>query len=103
MVCEHLRSLENDLDKSGIKETFRGKAWSNNCREWVYYDCILNLSQIRFYYRLPDCVKAHANDDPKSGAERGFVCELCQDAIMGLHPDFSKSDITFGDDLPGHL
>jgi hypothetical protein len=40
-MCEHLKPLENYLVDLGITETFRGQAWSKDCREWVYFACIL--------------------------------------------------------------
>ena len=84
-MCEHLKQLDDDLKKKGIKETFRGVAWSHNTREWVYYDCILDLEAIRKKYGLPDFVKVHNNDN-RSGLEAVFYCELCQDGVMGHHP-----------------
>ncbi|OAQ43516.1 hypothetical protein A5893_17165 [Pedobacter psychrophilus] len=92
-MCEHLIGLETELKEKGIKETFRGKAWSENCREWVYYDCVLNLEKINNRYNFPDCVKIHINDDNKSGMESGFYCEVCKDAIMGIHAYFGENKI----------
>jgi hypothetical protein len=80
-MCEHLQPLENYLKTKGISETFRGKAWSDNCGEWVYFDCVLDL---------PSFVVTHENTDLKSGTELGLVCTKCNDAIMGLHPKFSS-------------
>ncbi len=94
-MCEHLQALDNAIKARGITETFRGKAWSNNCREWVYYDCVLNMQEVRARYELPGFIKAHVNDDFKSGPERGFVCTLCQDAVMGVHPRLSEGKIVF--------
>ncbi|MHC4176750.1 MAG: hypothetical protein ACYSWU_04545 [Planctomycetota bacterium] len=71
---------------AGFRETFRGQAWSRNCREWVYFDCLLDRPVIRDQMDLPNCVVEHSNDDSKSGRESGFVCEHCRDAVMGLHP-----------------
>jgi hypothetical protein len=86
MVCEHLRELEEQIVASGITETYRGKAWTENCREWVYFDCYLVADAIRQQFALPSCVTNHANHDARSGREAGLVCEECNDAIMGLHP-----------------
>ena len=47
MTCEHLRPLEQAIIGCGIRETFRGSAWSKNCREWVYFDCYLDIETIR--------------------------------------------------------
>ena len=87
-MCEHLQNLDNDLKSLGIKETFRGQAWSDNCREWVYYDCVLNIDKLRVRYNFPQFVSIHINDDQRSGTEAGFVCDQCHDAIMGHNPRF---------------
>jgi hypothetical protein len=84
MLCEHLRALELALLDSGARESFRGQAWSENCREWVYFDVRLDLPALRRRFALPACVQAHENDDPRSGLERGFVCQQCHDGVMGL-------------------
>jgi hypothetical protein len=83
MLCEHLRPLEEALLASGQKETYRGQPWSDNCREWVYYDVVLDVDAIQRQFRLPACVRIHENLDPKSGTERGFYCTACKDAVVG--------------------
>src|SRR5690606_33215024 len=87
MTCEHLEKLEQAIKAAGIEETFRGAPWSDNCREWVYFDCILPLEAIRRTYGLAECVKDHAHRGTHDGQEAGFVCEVHKDAIMGHHPD----------------
>jgi hypothetical protein len=95
MVCEHLIPLENELREKGIKETFRGKAWTNNCREWVYYDCFLNRKSIRKRLNFNNCIKDHEHVGTHDGQEAGFVCELHNDAIMGVHEKYRKNKSTF--------
>ena len=89
-MCEHLLRLEDELKTRGIQETFRGEAWGENCRDWVYYDCVLDLDKIKKRFNFPDFVKIHKNLDNKSGMESGFYCELCKDGIMGIHPFFGQ-------------
>ncbi len=89
-MCEHLEKLDQDLKSKGIKETFRGQAWGDGTREWVYYDCLLDLEAVRKRYNFPSFVIIHINDDNKSGMEAGFYCELCTDGVMGHHPHFGK-------------
>jgi hypothetical protein len=84
MVCQHLAKLEEALLKANVKETYRGQAWSNNCREWIYFDIVLQIESLSARLQLPSCVRIHENLDSKSGQERGFVCEICKDGIMGL-------------------
>ena len=90
-MCEHLQPLENYLKAEKIPETFRGQAWSDNCREWVYFDCVLETESLRSRFRFPSFVVKHENTDERSGTELGLVCTLCKDAIMGLHPNQCSS------------
>lgn len=85
MVCEHLVQLERELLEAGIKVTYRGQAWSKNCREFVYFDCILDRNKIRERLCFPDCVKDHEHVGTHSGSESGFYCAQCKDGIMGYH------------------
>ena len=71
---------------SGIPETHRGQVWSDNCREWVYFDCILDLRSLRERFRLDEIVEDHDHRGTHDGCERGFYCSRCHDGIMGAHP-----------------
>lgn len=84
MVCHHLAKLEEELIKANVKETYRGQVWTKNCREWIYFDVVLNTESLSARLHLPSCVRVHENLDAKSGTERGFYCEICKDGIMGL-------------------
>ncbi|MBN1512618.1 MAG: hypothetical protein JXB13_11445 [Phycisphaerae bacterium] len=85
MTCEHLRAVEQAILEQGMHETFRGPAWSQNCREWVYFDCYLDLEAVRGRFKLADCVRDHSHRGTHDGQERGLVCQRCQDAIMGRY------------------
>jgi hypothetical protein len=87
MVCHHLQQLEQELIYLRIKETYRGQAWGANCREWVYFDCYLNLAAIRQRIAFDDCVIDHVHKGTHDGQECGFFCKQCLDAIMGVHQD----------------
>lgn len=87
MTCEHLIELEKAIAAAGFRETFRGAAWSGNCREWVYFDCVLPTDAIRSAFDFADCVKDHVHRGTHDGQEAGFVCEIHKDGVMGLHPD----------------
>ena len=99
MICEHLIPLEKELIAAVIKETFRGKAWSDNCREWVYYDCVFtNLEKTieRFHFDR-SIIKIHSHLGTHDGHEHGLECAHCKDAIMGKHPkmvEMSFSNVT---------
>jgi hypothetical protein len=85
MVCEHLSALEQQMLSAGLRVTFRGQAWSRNCREWVYFDCLLDRAAIRERIEFASCVKDHEHLGTHDGQEAGFVCEECHDAVMGVH------------------
>lgn len=89
MVCEHLSALEQELLAREIEETFRGQAWSDKCREWVYFACVLDLPALRARLNFAPSVADHVHRGTHDGAEAGFVCNECNDAIMGGHPDVS--------------
>src|SRR5262249_14792426 len=85
MTCEHLRAVEQAIIERGIRETFRGAAWAWNCREWVYFDCDIDLGAVRARFPLADCVQDHVHRGTHDGQERGLVCSLCSDAVMGRY------------------
>ena len=104
MLCEHLRDLELAIISAGIAETYRGQPWSQNCREWVYFDCLLDTATIRTTFDFAPCVVDHTNEDPRSGLESGFACKQCHDAIMGVHPKNGRDKRVFAGgsgQLPG--
>ena len=94
MVCEHLRELEQAMIKAGMKITYRGQAWTE-AREWVYFDCVIDLDACRKQFSLPDIVVDHVHCGTHDGTEQGFSCEKCKDGIMGRHPVAFPSDIRF--------
>ena len=93
MVCEHLSELEKMLIEAGVAETARGSVWSQNCREWVYFDCILDLASLRQRLRLSDFIEDHEHRGTHDGSELGFFCSRCQDGIMGIHPSAAKRPV----------
>ena len=93
MTCSHLSELERALLDAGVPETSRGQAWSENCREWVYFDCILDLIRLRARFGLPDVVRDHDHVGTHDGCERGFDCTECRDGIMGRHPIHGPSTL----------
>lgn len=72
-MCDHLLRLDQELKLKGIKETSRGQAWSKNCREWVYYDCVLALEKLKQRFAFPDFITIHTNHDERSGLEAGVL------------------------------
>ena len=94
-MCEHLAPLEKELQEAGIQETFRGQAWSSNCREWVYFACYLDRAAIRARMQLAECVKDHEYRGTHDGMEAGFVCTACNDGIMGVHTSEKEKVVVF--------
>lgn len=96
MTCEHLMTLEKELARIGMKEVYRGKAWSDNCREWVYYDCVFpNLEKTIDRFHLDkEFVAIHSHLGTHDGQEHGLFCNLCKDGIMGKHPEMVKKDFS---------
>jgi hypothetical protein len=92
-MCPCLTPLDDALKLRGAKETFRGKAWSENCREWVYYKVVFKPQSVRTYFQLPDSVAHHEHLGTHDGAESGFVCTLHHDAVMGEHPARSSEGV----------
>ena len=89
-MCDHLRPLEDHLASLKCAVSFAGQAWSSNCRHWIYYQVLLDCEALRKRFKLPDCVEIHANDDPRSGREKGLVCSVDHDGIIGRHPEDAK-------------
>jgi hypothetical protein len=69
-----------------------GKAWSNNSRTWVYLDALLDCEQLQAKFKLEDCVKVHEHLGTHSGSERGLLCEIHSDGIMGVHPKSATNE-----------
>jgi hypothetical protein len=85
MTCEHLRALEQAMIADGMRETFRGQAWSDNCREWVYFECFIDRAAVRQHFTLAPCVTEHSHRGTHDGEESGFVCSACKDGVIGAY------------------
>ena len=66
---------------------------SENCREWVYFDCVLDLAALRKRFSFADCVHDHEHIGTHDGCEQGFYCSECHDGIMGKHPQQESENI----------
>ena len=95
MVCKHLKNLENELIHGNIKIIYCGQAWSNNCREWVYFDCYLDRQSIEKRFNFPDFIEYHEHRGTHDGQEAGFFCSKCKDGIMGHHKAYSQNKFVF--------
>jgi hypothetical protein len=98
-MCEHLAELEQALIAAEVPVTFRGKPWSSNCREWVYFACWLDRAAIRARFQISDCVTDHDHRGTHDGQEAGLVCGTCHDAIMGVHAEYRSTAQTYPSSL----
>jgi hypothetical protein len=95
MTCEHLMPVEAAIQAAGMRETFRGAAWSDNCREWVCFDCYLPTQLLLDVFQLPPCIKIRSHLGTHDGQEHGLVCCEHHDALMGHHPKSTIAAPTF--------
>ena len=65
-----------------------------NCREWVYFDCYLDIVEIRKHFNFPDFVRDHYHRGTHDGQELGLVCSRCNDAIVGSY-EACQDKLTF--------
>lgn len=86
-MCMHLKPLEDYLISEGIAETYRGQTWSENCREWVYYDAVLDPKKLKKRFQFGDPIVVWDYEDVKVGSELGLICNQCNDAVIGPHPN----------------
>ena len=90
-MCAHLKPVEDYLLSKGYKEIYRGQVWSNNCREWIYFNTVLQPKELINQFKLESFIIIHDYEDIKVGAELGLECTICKDAIMGYHPNSAYS------------
>jgi hypothetical protein len=86
-LCEHLQTAEEYVRAHGGHVVFRGQPWSANCRVWIYFDVTLDCERLIQDLGLHPCVKIHDHRGTHDGSERGIVCTIHNDGIMGRHPD----------------
>jgi hypothetical protein len=87
-VCVHLQAVEQALQGAGFRETYRGQPWTDQCRNWVYFDRIVPVEELleRQLYD-PEIVTVHRNLDQRSGTEMGLYCSEHHDGLMGPLPE----------------
>lgn len=55
MVRNHLAALEAELIAARVPEAARGAVWSEHCREWVYFNVVLDLEALGASPSNPVC------------------------------------------------
>jgi len=85
-LCEHLRPAEKYVREQGGRVISTGQPWSANCHVWVYFDTLLDCDRLIQGLGLASCVQIHDHRGTHDGSERGIVCTVHHDGIMGPHP-----------------
>lgn len=85
-LCEHLLPLKQHLLSRGLRITGAGQPWTENCRLWITFDAVLDCERLLKTLGLVECVTIHENADPRSGLEKGLVCSVHHDGVIGIHP-----------------
>jgi hypothetical protein len=85
-LCSHLQEAFNRLLDQGARLVYCGQPWSKNCHVWVYFDGVLDCEGVMRALELDPCVQIHDHRGTHDGSERGIVCTIHHDAIMGVHP-----------------
>ena len=86
-LCEHLRQAESYIRDKGGRVVSVGRPWSANCRTWVYFDTMLDPESLISGLHLDACVQVHDHRGTHDGSERGIVCTIHNDGVMGPHPE----------------
>ena len=85
-LCEHLQPAEQYVRDHGGRVISSGRPWSANCHIWVYFDTILDCDSLIKGLGLASCVQTHDHRGTHDGSERGIVCTVHHDGLMGPHP-----------------
>ena len=85
-ICEHLRPVEQHLRQAGALPYSCGRPWSSHCHLWVWFELVLDCEGLMAELALDACVRIHDHRGTHSGSERGLVCTVHDDAVMGPHP-----------------
>jgi hypothetical protein len=85
-VCAHLHPAEQYLRAQGAKIASCCQPWTANCHIWVYFDAVLDCERLIQTLQLDACVQVHDHRGTHDGSERGIVCTVHHDGILGTHP-----------------
>jgi hypothetical protein len=85
-LCEHLTPVAQHMLGQGANLVSCGQPWSTNCHIWAYFDALLDCERLIKGLSLDPCVIIHDHRGTHDGSERGLVCNIHKDGVMGLHP-----------------
>jgi len=91
-VCEHLHAADQYVRTQGAQVVSASRPWSANCRLWIYFDALLDCESLITGLGLASCVQVHDHRGTHDGSERGIVCTIHHDGIMGPHPQDAPTD-----------
>ena len=86
-VCEHLQPADKYVRDQGAHVISAGRPWSANCHIWIYFDALLDCERLIKGLGLAPCVQIHDHRGTHDGSERGIVCTIHNDGVMGPHPE----------------
>lgn len=101
MVCHHLEILAMDIQNQGIRKIQLEQDAMNEILECTYVDCYLDGKSIRQQLQFPDFIKDHVLEETDGFPKEGFICEQCNQLIIGKHKDSSPGCRTFGYNAAG--
>lgn len=85
-LCEHLQAAEHLLREGGVRLFSLSRPWSDNCHLWAFYDAVIDCELLMARLRLDPCVQIHDHRGTHDGSERGLICSVHHDGLMGAHP-----------------
>ena len=78
-LCEHLAPLLAKLIEDGASVVSCCRPWSANCHIWVYVDRAVDVTD------AADPLALHEHRGTHDGSERGLVCRVHDDGLMGVY------------------
>lgn len=92
-VCEHLQVADRYVRGQGAQVISAGRPWSANCRLWIYFDALLDCESLISGLGLASCIEVHDHRGTHDGSERGIVCTVHNDGLMGPHPQDAPTSL----------
>ena len=78
-LCEHLAPLLAKLIADGASVVSCCRPWSAKCHIWVYVDRVIDVAD------AVDPLALHEHRGTHDGSERGLVCKVHDDGLMGVY------------------
>jgi hypothetical protein len=86
-ICGHLAPVLADvMSTEGVTIVSCGQAWSANCHIWVYVDRVIDCETLLAGHNKDGVLAIHEHRGTHDGSERGVVCTVHHDGVMGRYP-----------------